>query len=292
MRQIYARLGDHNALAETYVVLGETVVAVGDDDAAEPHYQRALTEAFQAGSLRHQAEAYNVLGQIARHRGDFRRAYSLLGRALQLYRAASQPSGVATVLNSLGEVARDQGQPSKARRYYHASLRRHAVIGHKRGIAYDLEGFAAAAALEHAAREALVYLGAAQALREDNGSPLPPAEQLILTRILAPAIAALPEPERHNALSEGRNQPLPAIITRALNQLPAQDLDAAEAALQAQVPESVRRTAPPPGAEEATLRPGLRPEGVALRAVRLTGRGEPGTVGGWPMTSAGGMGIC
>ena len=42
----------------------------------------------------------------------------------------------------------------------------------------------------------------------------------------------------------------------------------------------------------STLRPGLRPEGVALRAVRLTGRDEPGTVGGWLMTSPCGMGIC
>src|SRR5947209_15170143 len=41
-----------------------------------------------------------------------------------------------------------------------------------------------------------------------------------------------------------------------------------------------------------TLRPGLRPEGVALRAVRLTGRDEPGRVGGWLMTSPAGMGIC
>jgi len=41
-----------------------------------------------------------------------------------------------------------------------------------------------------------------------------------------------------------------------------------------------------------TFRPGLRPEGVALRAVRLTGRDEPGTVGGWLMTSPAGIGIC
>src|SRR5205809_1030521 len=40
----------------------------------------------------------------------------------------------------------------------------------------------------------------------------------------------------------------------------------------------------------STLRQGLHPEGVALRAVRLTGRDEPGAVGGWPMTSASGPG--
>jgi NAD(P)-dependent dehydrogenase (short-subunit alcohol dehydrogenase family) len=39
-------------------------------------------------------------------------------------------------------------------------------------------------------------------------------------------------------------------------------------------------------------RPGLRPEGVALRAVRLTGRDEPGTFGGWPMTSPNGTATC
>ena len=45
-------------------------------------------------------------------------------------------------------------------------------------------------------------------------------------------------------------------------------------------------------AKIATLRPGLRPEGVALRAVRLTGRDDPGTFGTWPMTSASGTGTC
>src|SRR6266542_5380429 len=41
-----------------------------------------------------------------------------------------------------------------------------------------------------------------------------------------------------------------------------------------------------------TLRPGLRPEGVALRAVRLMDCDEPGTFGAWPMTSPSGTGIC
>jgi len=35
----------------------------------------------------------------------------------------------------------------------------------------------------------------------------------------------------------------------------------------------------------ATLRPGLRPEGVALRAVRLTGRARAGTFGAWRIGS-------
>jgi len=202
------------------VLLGEAAIAVGDDNTAELHYQRVLTEASQAGHLRNQAEAWNMLGQIARHRGDFGRASSLLGRALELFRACDN-HGAAAVLGSLGEVARDAGQPAEARQLFAAALREDAVFGDKRNIAYDLEGFAATAALEHAGRQALVYLGAAQLLREETGGPLPPVEQRILDRILTPATAALPDRERQDALSEGRNQPLSAIIARALDELPA-----------------------------------------------------------------------
>ena len=244
----YAALDDHDGLAWTHLLLAEAALAVGDDDAAEPHFQRVLTEASQAGSLRNQAEAHNGLGSVARHRGEFRRASALLGRALQLYQAGNYPSHAATVLGSLGEVARDQGQPRQARRFYRAALSHHAVSGDKRQIAYSLEGFAAIAALEHAGQQALVYLGAAQALREEAGGPLPPVEQAILTRILEPAVAALPAGERQDALSEGRNQTLPAIITRALQQ-PPHDQD--DAPLLALPPEPREDTEHLPSAWEA-----------------------------------------
>jgi hypothetical protein len=48
---------------------------------------------------------------------------------------------------------------------------------------------------------------------------LPPVEQAILDRILAPAVAALSAGERQDALSHCRNQPLPATIAHALAEL-------------------------------------------------------------------------
>ena len=191
---------------------------MGDYAAAEPHFERELAEAAQVGDVAWQAHAYNMLGQTARLQGEFRRASSLLWQALKLFRAAGEPDGVSVILSSLGEVARDAGRPVQARRLFGAALRRHAAFGNKRHMAYELEGFAAAAALEHAGRQALVYLGAAQVLREETGGPLPPVEQAILDRILAPAVAALSAGERQEALSQGRNQPLPATIAHALAQ--------------------------------------------------------------------------
>ena len=148
------------------------------------------------------------------YQGEYRRASSLLWRALKLFRASDDPDGVSVILSSLGEVARDAGRPGQARRLFGAALRRHAAFGNKRHMAYELEGFAAAAAQEHAGQQALVYLGAAQVLREQTGGPLPPVEQAILDRILAPAVAALSAGQRQGALSQGR-QPAAAGHHRA-----------------------------------------------------------------------------
>ena len=218
--ELCAPLGDHQGLARAHRFLGEVALGAGDYAAAEPHFERELAEASQVGDVSWQAHAYNMLGQTARLQGEFHRASSLLWQALKLFRASDEPDGVSVILSSLGEVARDAGHPKQARRLFGAALRRHAAFGNKRHMAYELEGFAAAAAQEHAGRSALVYLGAAQALRKETGGPLPPAEQAILDRILAPAVAALSAAERQEALSQGWNQPRPTTIAHALAELP------------------------------------------------------------------------
>jgi non-specific serine/threonine protein kinase len=225
--ELCAALGDHYGLARAHRFLGEAALAVGDDVAAEPHFERQLAESSQAGDTHSQADAYNMLGEVARHLGDFRRAQSVLWQALRLWRVAGDPDGVSTALGSLGELARDTGRPVQARRLYGAALRHHAALGNKRHMAYELEGFAAVAGLENAGRRALVYLGAAQVLRDETGGPLPPVEQAILDRILAPAVATLSASERQDALSQGRNQPLPVTIAHALAELSPPDAPAA-----------------------------------------------------------------
>ena len=221
--ELCAPVADHRSLSWAYLLLGEAAIDTGDDTTAEGHYQCALSEAAQAGHQRNQAEAWNLLGQIARHRGDYDRAARLLGHALGMCRAAGLHGHAGSVLGSLGEVARDTGQPARARQLYGAALRLHTAAHDDRGVAYDLEGFAAAAALDHDGRQALVYLGAAQVLREQTGAPLPPVEQRILDRILAPVTGVLPDRARRAALSDGRARPLTDVISEILSQLPPAD---------------------------------------------------------------------
>ena len=214
-------LGDHRGLARAHRFLGEAALALGDNDGAEPQFRQELAEASLAGDLGGQAAAYNMLGQTARLRGDFPLANARLWRAVRLFRAAGDPDGTCTVLNSLGEVARDAGRTGRARRLFGAALRGHYQLGNRRGMAYDLEGFAAAAALDGAARQAMVYLGAAQRLRDESGGALPPVEQAILDRIFAPVFGTLSARERADAFSKGRNEPLAATIARAQSELPS-----------------------------------------------------------------------
>jgi predicted ATPase len=218
-------LGDHQGLARAHRFLGEAALGAGDHAAAEPHFRRQLAEASLAGDLWGQADAWNMLAQASRLQGEFRRASSLLWQALKLWQAVGDPYGVSVALASLGEVARDAGRPLRARRLFGAALRRHAALGDKRHLAYDFEGLSAVAGLEGDGRQALVYLGAARVLREETGGPLPPVEQAILDRILAPAVAPLSARERQEALNQGRNQPLPTAIARASAQVPRHRAD-------------------------------------------------------------------
>ena len=117
---------------------------------------------------------------------------------------------------SLAEVARDAGEPDRARDLFRQALRGHQQTGSKRGMAYDLEGLAAAAALTGNGRAALTYLSAAQALREQSGGPLMPIDQPIYDRLFGPSLAALTQREREQALAEGRARPLAQIIDEAL----------------------------------------------------------------------------
>jgi non-specific serine/threonine protein kinase len=213
-------LDDHQGLARAYRFLGETALARGDHATAEPHFERQRAEASLVGEVSWLADAYNMLGQPARYRGQFGHAQQLLWQSVRFAQAANDPSLVGVVLCSLGEVARDAGRPVQARRLYRAALRRHAALGNKRHMAYEFEGLAAAAGLEHAGLPALTYLGAAQALRDETGGPLPPAEQVILDRILTPALVPLSAAERRAALSHGRNQPLATTIAQALGPRP------------------------------------------------------------------------
>jgi predicted ATPase len=209
-------LGDLPGQSWAHCYLGEAALALGDRTTAERHFRSQLELTEQVGDRWAEAHALNLLAQVSRYQGHFDEATAQLRRAQQAFQATGDRHSAATVIASLGEVARDAGKPDQARDLFRQALRGSRQTGGKRLMADILEGLAAVAAMTGDGRDALTYLGAAQALREQNGSPIMPIEQAILDRFLDPAVAALTPREREQALADGRNRPLAEIIDQAL----------------------------------------------------------------------------
>ena len=210
------QIGDRPGLAWAHRYIGEAALAVGDLTAAESHFNDQLALAQQARDPVGEASARNMLAQVFRYQGRYDDATAHLRRALGVFQAVADQDGAATLLNSLGEVARDSGELSQARELFRQALADHQQAGSKRGLAADFEGLASMSALTGGGRDALIYLGAAQVLREESGSALLPAEQAILDRFLDTGLASLTPRERERALADGRNRPVDLVIAQAL----------------------------------------------------------------------------
>jgi hypothetical protein len=87
---------------------------------------------------------------------------------------------------------------------------------HKRGIARLLECFACTAAVQENAERSLRLAGAAAALRQNIGSPLPPTEQLRIDEEIEPARIALGNAASSVAWRSGWALPLDLAVDEAL----------------------------------------------------------------------------
>jgi tetratricopeptide (TPR) repeat protein len=162
-----------------------------------------------AWSLDHQ-------GDVAREQGDREAARSLYQQSLAAFRGLGDQWGMAGVLADLGNLVRDSGDYTSAHGLYAESLEIFQELGHKRGLARLLECFAGSAAVQSQPERALRLAGAASALRQALGAPLPPVEHARLEKGLDPARRALPGAASATAWMEGWRMPAEKAIAYAL----------------------------------------------------------------------------
>ena len=92
-------------------------------------------------------------------------------------------------------------------------------LGHRRGIARALEGFACLAVAQSRAARALTLAAAAASLRHLINTPLTQAEQLKFERTLLPAWKSLNGPEGQRAWAEGSAMGSEKAVHYALEEL-------------------------------------------------------------------------
>jgi len=218
--QLREELGDTAGAAITLHNLGNLAREQADLVRAAELYERGLALQRTIGNTRGVALALASLAVVALDQGNYASSAELSAQSLQLYQRLGAKSLSITATNNLGYAVLFQGDTERAVTVQAQCLRLATEAGDKRGIAYGLEGVAAAIALfdttARGAEQAARMFGAADALRETLQVPLPPADVALNERSLAAAHRALADDTYHAAWLAGRALVLEDAVAEAL----------------------------------------------------------------------------
>jgi predicted ATPase/DNA-binding XRE family transcriptional regulator len=210
---VYEEMGHKKGESASLRELGFVAYEQGDYERAVLLHEQSLALARKFATTFSIAWSLRALGDAVRGQGDLRRARALLEESLALSRSKEHAWGIARTLASLGNVEYEAGEYARASRLYEESLelggRR---MGLKHTILVCLEGLARVAVAQGRMERAARLCGAAAALREDKGWPLPPAKRAEHDRTVAAAHAALGEAAFTAAWARGHALPLEEAI--------------------------------------------------------------------------------
>jgi hypothetical protein len=139
------------------------------------------------------AQSLHELGSWAAERGEYERAANLYEESLALRRALGDRWGVAASLANLGAVAYRQDEHAQAETLLAESLQLSYELGARPLLAAALEILVWVAEARGQPRRAACLAGAAQAVRDALGVPMPPYQRAGHDRSVATLHAALGE---------------------------------------------------------------------------------------------------
>jgi predicted ATPase/Tfp pilus assembly protein PilF len=213
---IRRELGDRSKLAEAIKNLGNVASERGDHQAAREAFEESLQLKREIGDERGVAAAQNNLGVLCILQGELDRASELLEQALAFFRGRYDKQGTARVLMNLGSVREAQGHYDEAGDILKESIRTMKEIGSHWDLADLLELMGSVLDGLGSPEEAARVFGAAEALRELLGAPVPPAELESYERRIASVRGHLDPDAFARAWAEGRTLDVEQAVERVL----------------------------------------------------------------------------
>ena len=186
-------LGDEDGSAVSLGNLGRVAFQQGDHPRARALLEECLALKRRRGDAWGRGAALTSLGRVAIAQGDRAGAAALLEESLGLMRGLGDARGSSTALCLLGRVALLEGDPARAEVLLGESLRLCTGIGARDRMAEVLESLAEVSAAADHPLEAARRGGAAAALREALGTPLPREQREGHERMVRAARRALGE---------------------------------------------------------------------------------------------------
>ena len=213
---IRRQLADKPQIANLMNNLGILARMQGDYERARLHQVEGLAIRREIGDRFGIASSLSNLGYMYMDQGDYAQARLIIEESLAIHREIGSKFYIAINLNNLGNVMRAQGDKAQARHLYYESLQLNRELGDGWAIAYLIEDIGCLEALSGRPERALKLAGAASALREKIGAPLPPNDQAKLDKALEAARQSLGEAGQVAAWAEGRGMTLDQALDYAL----------------------------------------------------------------------------
>ncbi len=215
---LHRELEDKQGLAMSLAALGMVASEQGDLQRASGLYEERLRLAREMGDRHSIAQGLLNLGHIAHEEGDYAQARELTEECLGLFRELEHRRGVAFALLNLGLIAHAQGDADWALKRVQEGMRILKEQGYRREAIAALEMGASVLVSLHAEQQAARLWGAAEALREDLGEPLPQGQRAQYERDVAQAQTALGAESLEVAWKEGRAMTWEQALDLALEQ--------------------------------------------------------------------------
>lgn len=208
---IYTERGDRNGIAWARHHLGFVCWLREDFTAAHEHATAALAHFQRTGDGEGLTWAKIDLGAVAMYAGDLATAERLLHRSLARAQRLGYREGIAWALNQLGVVAMLQNRYERAIHLLDESLAEHQELGDRWRTSSVLEALAAVAQRRGNTAYAAFLLGAASAVRDTLGVPIPLCERPSTDLTVKAVQAALAPQDFEEAWAAGQATPLHAV---------------------------------------------------------------------------------
>ena len=211
---LYRTLGDKERLGWVLYLQARLFFLSGRDSAATSSLtEQSLTLLQEIDNPWERAYPLVLLGQLRLRQGEPTQARDLFEESRSSFQGAGDHAGMVEALLGLASVAAMQGDFGAARDLYQKSLLILQKIHYQELIPACLEGLAHVVAEQGKLVWAAHLWGAAEALREAIGTPLPPAYRLGHEQAVAKAHAQAGNETFVTAWAEGRTRTPEQVVT-------------------------------------------------------------------------------
>jgi tetratricopeptide (TPR) repeat protein len=217
---LYRALGDKERLGWVLYLLGRLLFLSGRDTAAASSMtEQSLRLLQEIDNPWVRAYPLVLLGQLTLQRDDQAQARALFEESRSSFKEVGDQGGMAEALIGLASVATLQGDFVAARDLYQECLLLLQRIQYQELLPSCLEGLATVAAEQDEPLWAAHLWGAAEALREAIGTPIPPVYRTSYQQAVAAARSQLGEEDYATEWAQGRSMgPEQAMVVRTTQQ--------------------------------------------------------------------------